>query len=89
MKIPSLDKEFLLQHCDYGIASSIQWFFIESVRKSEQYKFLISGLLTTQPYPQLSSNRDHSFQQIIWNFLAITSTLLFRGSELVDLDPRP
>ncbi len=29
-KIPSLGKEFLVQHCDHGIASSIQWFCIES-----------------------------------------------------------
>ncbi len=31
MKIPSLDKELLLQHRDHEIALSIQWIFIESV----------------------------------------------------------
>ena len=31
MKIPSLDKEFILQHCDHGFSLSIQGFFIESV----------------------------------------------------------
>ena len=30
MKIPSLDKEFLLQHHDHEFALSIQWYFIES-----------------------------------------------------------
>ena len=32
MKIPSLDKEFLLQHREHEFALSIQWFFIESAR---------------------------------------------------------
>ncbi len=28
MKMPSLDKEFLLQHCEYEFALSIQWFLL-------------------------------------------------------------
>ena len=30
MKIPSLNKESIVQHRDNGIVLSIQWFFIES-----------------------------------------------------------
>ncbi len=48
MKIPSLDKEFLLQHRDHGIALSIQWFFIESV-SSEFWKSVLKTPYLASP----------------------------------------
>ncbi len=64
IKIPSLDKTFLLQHCDHGFALSIQWFFywecmfIHSVSTIKLRGVKFSMLGSTLPPPN-TSNYSH------------------------------